>query len=88
MNRSWYTNTVDKRSPDTVHQILAFGTLDDIRSLKKTVGDGTIRKLFLSYPKKVYTQAALGFVKNFILHITGSIDEAKYLKNTPRSTRQ
>ena len=47
-----------------------------------------MKKLFLSYPKKVYTQAALGFVKNFILNITGSIDEAKYLKYTPRSTRQ
>lgn len=86
MNRSWYTNTIDKRSPDTVHQILAFGTLDDIRSLKKIVGVGTLRELFLSYPKKVYTQAALEFVKNYILHITSPIDEAKYLKFTPRST--
>ena len=87
MKFSWYTDTIRERSPDTIHQILAFGTIDDIRSLKKRVGEKTIRELFLNYPKKVYTLPTLGFVKSFILRITGPIDEAKYLKNTPRRTR-
>ena len=87
MNRSWYTNKVNEKSPDTIHQILAFGTLDDIRILKKTVGEEKMRELFLQYPKKVYTLAGLEFITNFILNITSSIDEAKYLKNTPRSIR-
>jgi negative regulator of genetic competence, sporulation and motility len=87
MNRSWYTDTADKKSPDTVHQILAFGTLEDIRSLKKAVGEAKIRELFINYPKKVYSRSLLEFVKKFILHIRNQVDEEKYLKYTPRSTR-
>lgn len=87
MKFSWYTDTVRVRSPDTVHQILAFGTLNDIRSLKKAIGEAKIKELFLHHPKKVYTQPLLGFVKNFILHITEPIDETRYLKYTTRRTR-
>lgn len=87
MNRSWYTNTIDKESPDTIHQILVFGTLDEIRSLKKSVGERRLKELFLRHPKKIYTMPAFNFIKNFILHINTSVDEQKYLKYTPRSTR-
>ncbi len=87
MNRSWYTKKVDKESPDTIHQILAYGTLAEIRLLKEKVGGGKIKKLFLQYPKKIYTLPLLNFVKNFILHINSSIDEKKYLKNTLRSIK-
>lgn len=84
MNRSWYNNTVDEKSPDAIHQILAFGTLDEIRELKNKVGRSKIKELFLHYPKKIYTSPTLNFVKNFILNINTSIDEQKYLKHTPR----
>lgn len=87
MNRSWYAPSANKKSPDTIHQILAFGTLDDIRSLKKTVGEGQIKELFLSHPKKIYTSPAFNFIKNFILHIRTSVDAQKYLKSTPRNIR-
>ena len=70
MKRTWYTNTVNDSSPDTTHQILAYGTLDEILTLKTNLGDDKIKKLFLSYPKKVYTQASLNFIKNFILAFT------------------
>jgi len=84
MKYSWYSRASNQKSPDTIHQILAFGTLDDIRTIKKIIGKEKARELFLRYPKKVYTLAGLKFIKNFILNITGSIDDAKYLKNTPR----
>ena len=83
MDYSWYTSTKNEKSPDTIHQILAFGSLSDIRSLKKIVGKEKLKTLFLKYPKKIYTAPLLNFVKNIILHIS-SIDEKKYLKNTPR----
>ncbi len=83
MNYSWYTNAKNKKSPDTVHQILAFGSLSDIRSLKKILGEKKLKTLFLKYPKKIYTAPLLNFVKNIVLHIS-LIDEKKYLKNTPR----
>lgn len=87
MNRAWYTNSTDITSPDIVHQILAYGTLDDIKLLKKTVGVENIKDSFLNHPKKVYTAPSLNFVKNFILQIHHSIDDQKYLKNTPRNIR-
>jgi len=86
MNYSWYTNTVDNRTPDAIHQILAFGTMDDIRVLKKTIGDSKLRELFTRHPKKVYTIPVFNFLKKFVLHIQTSIDEQKYLKSTPRHT--
>lgn len=86
MNHIWYSSTNDKRSPDAIHQILAFGTLDDINALKKTVGEKEIRSLFMKYPKKIYTSSLLNFIKNFILRIPAPIDEQKYLKYTPRHT--
>ena len=86
-NRVWYSPKADIKSPDTIHQILMFGKLSDIRTLRKTVGEDTVKEAFLQFPKKVYTAAALNFIKNFILRLTISIDEQKYLKITPRITR-
>lgn len=84
MNRTWYSKTVGKNSPDAIHQILAFGSLEDIRSLKATAGEEKIKKLFVGYPKKVYTRPGLNFVKKFILHVKSPLDEQKYIKYTPR----
>ena len=86
MSYSWYAKRANKKTPDAIHQILAFGTLDDIKALKKTLGDKEIRDLFIKYPKKIYTSPILNFIKNFILHIKISIDEQKYLKYTLRHT--
>lgn len=83
----WYLSKVKENSPDSIHQILAFGTLNDIRALKSKVGEGKMKELFLLYPKKIYNRPALNFIKNFILHISGSVDDGKYLKNTLRNTR-
>jgi len=87
MNRVWYAPGDDIKSPDAIHQILMFGKLSEIQSLKKTLGSSTIKKIFLQYPKKVYTAPALNFVKNFILNLPASFDDQQYLKNTPRVTR-
>ncbi len=86
-NRVWYAPKADIKSPDTVHQILMFGKLSEIQSLKKTLGEQTIKELFVRFPKKIYTAAALNFIKNFILRLQTPIDEQQYLKITPRVTR-
>ena len=87
MKQIWYSPNSDIESPDAIHQILMFGTIKDIKSLKKHLGEDKVKKMFLRYPKKIYTDAALNFVKNFVLDITTPIDEQKYLKYTPRHTR-
>lgn len=86
-NRVWYAPKADLKSPDTIHQILMFGKLSDIQSLKKAVGETTVKELFLRFPKKIYTSAALNFIKNFILRLQTPIDEQQYLKYTPRTIR-
>ncbi|MDP2649515.1 MAG: hypothetical protein Q8P10_01590 [bacterium] len=88
MKQVWYSSNPDMKSPDTVHQILMFGTLSDIKSLEKRLGKKTIGQLFLRYPKKIYTNTSLNFIKNFVLNINTPIDDQKYLKNTPRNIRQ
>jgi hypothetical protein len=87
MNRVWYSSRAKLNSPDTIHQILMFGNLSEIKSLKKELGELNLKKLFLNYPKKIYTASALNFIKNYILGIQSSIDEQKYLKYTPRAIR-
>ncbi len=85
-NLVWYAPKANIKSPDTIHQILMFGKLSDIKSLKKTVGENAVKEAFLLFPKKIYTNAALNFIKNFILKISTPIDEQQYLKHTPRIT--
>lgn len=85
--RVWYSPKTDIKSPDAIHQILMFGRLTDIQSLKKKVGEAKLKEIFLRFPKKIYTNPALNFIKNFILKIKTSIDEQKYLKTAQRIVR-
>lgn len=86
-DRVWYAPKSDIKSPDTIHQILMFGKLSDIQSLKRTIGENIVKEAFLHFPKKIYTAPTLNFIKNFILKISTPIDEQQYLKFTPRITR-
>ncbi|MCL4393100.1 hypothetical protein M1145_03080 [Patescibacteria group bacterium] len=86
-NFIWYSPDTNINAPDTIHQILMFGKLSDIAFLKKNLGKAKIKEQFLRYPKKIYTPAALNFIKNFILEIHTPIDEQQYLSHTSRSTR-
>ena len=69
-----------------MHQVLAYGTFNEIKSLKNTLGEKIMKEIFVTHPKKLYTASALNFIKKFVLHLS-SIDEQKYLKSTPRYTR-
>lgn len=88
MNKTvWYSSKANLNSPDVIHQILMYGTLYEIKSLIETLGENTVKELFLEYPKKIYTASALNFIKKNILHVRSSIDDQKYLKSTPRNIR-
>ena len=88
MNYSWYTEPSNINSPDLIHQILAYGKLEEILNLRKKEGREKLSQLFLSHPKNVYSAPSLHFIKKFILGIDGQLDEKKYLKNAPRYIRQ
>lgn len=80
----WYSKNVDVSTPDFVHQTLMHETLEEIKELQEKIGQEKVRELFVRHPKKIYTNAAFNFIKNFILHISLPIDEQKYLKHTSR----
>lgn len=87
MNYSWFTKSTNINTPDTIHQILAFGTLSDIKSLKEKIGKNKLKNIFVQNPRKIYTAALFNFIKNIVLDINVSIDESKYLKYAPRNIR-
>lgn len=87
MNYSWYAPDKTTLSSDQIHQTFAYGSLEDIKKLKNTVGEEKLRTLFLQSPKKVYTPALLYFIQKFILNIDIPFDEQKYLSTTPRNIR-
>ncbi|MCX6812594.1 MAG: hypothetical protein NTW79_03155 [Candidatus Berkelbacteria bacterium] len=80
----WFKKNDDLNSADVVHQILVFGTLEDIAEMKSKIGAVKIRRIFLDQPKKIYTRPELNFVKNYLLKIDKKISIDKYLQYTPR----
>jgi hypothetical protein len=83
----WYKKSDDTQSADTIHQILAFGTLEDIADLKSEVGDKKMREIFIQKPRNVYTKADFNFVKQYLLKIDQEIDETSYLKTSARNIK-
>lgn len=86
-NYTWYNKTLDLSKPEAIHQVLALGTIEEIKELKQLLGQEELRRVFLGYPMKVYRPENLNFIKNFLLNIKEPIDEKRYLKDTLRNPR-
>lgn len=63
-----------------IHQILAYGSLQHIRLLKKIYPNEVIKNTFINFPKNVYTKPVFLFVKNFLLEINDKLNEKDYIK--------
>ncbi len=64
-----------------IHQILNYGNLSQIKWLFKVYKKEEIRRIFLKFPKRIYTPAMFYFVKNFILDLKKKqLREEKYVK--------
>lgn len=71
-----------------IHQILMYGTLEDIQFLHRLYDDVEIKRVFLQHPAKIYTKHALAFTRNYILGLEkAKINESAYLTSTPRVIR-
>ena len=76
-----------------IHQVLIYGTLEEIRWLFNTYSKREIINVFLSKPNKIYPRAVFYFIKNFILGLKSrELQEEKYVTSIsgpirPRSTR-
>ena len=64
-----------------IHQVLAYGDMDEIKWLFTVYLKEEIKNIFISHPSKIYTRPIYFFVKDFILNIEEDIDEIDYVKN-------
>ena len=64
-----------------IHQILAYGDMEEIKWLFKTYGETEIKDVFINCPRNVYTRPVFLFIKNYILEIREILDEKEYVKN-------
>lgn len=72
-----------------VHQVLSFGSFKQIKWLFKVYGRREIQKVFLKYPKKVYTASMFNFIKKFILSLKNKkLDKQKYVKTSLRTVKR
>ena len=63
-----------------IHQVLMYGTLEQIRWLFNVYGKKRIRGVFLREPQRIYNPPTLFFIKNFILDLKNvSINKEKYV---------
>lgn len=70
---------IDKHKGYIIHQILRFGTLDDIKWLFKTYTRDKICDFFLENPRKNYGRQDFQFIKNYILRLRDRLDSNKYV---------
>lgn len=85
-NLIWYQKA-NLSSPETVHQVLVFGSFEQLKDLEESISLKKICQIFIGRPKKLYTKPEFNFIKNYILKIEEPLDESKYLKDTPRNIR-
>jgi hypothetical protein len=77
---------MEKDKAYIIHQILMYGSLEDMQWLKRTYSLQNIKDTFMRQPSKVYTPQAFHFVTHAFLHLQDNEqpDEQSYLKTTPR----
>ena len=70
-----------------IHQVLASGTLDNIKWLFGAYGYDKVRKVFIDHPAKSYTEKTLNLFESVLLGISGAVDRSNYVKTYPRVIR-
>lgn len=89
----WSTSVKDldikKDQNYIIHQILAFGSIEEWRWLFKTYSLKNINTLFVKEPSKIYFAERFFFVKDVLLGLKDiNLVKEYYVVNTPRIIRQ
>jgi len=82
---TWYAQNLELANPEVIHNILMYGSLEDIIKLRKDLGAATVDDAFINHPKKIYSKPAYYFIKHYIIKSDIELDESKYLKTAPRT---
>lgn len=71
-----------------IHQVLAYGTWENLKWLFSTYSSDEIKNVFINYPAKDYTFPAFNFTKNILLNLPdGFIDQTLYVRSFPRNIK-
>ena len=63
-----------------IHQVLRYGTLNDINWLFHTYSREKVRNVFLKHPSKNYGKESLYFIKDYILGLKNQeLDQDSYV---------
>lgn len=81
----WSTNTenldIERDRNYIIHQVLMYGTLEQIKWLFRIYGKKTVRQVFLKEAQNIYSPPALFFIKDIILNLKNTpIDQRRYVK--------
>lgn len=72
-----------------VHQVFAYGRMEDILWLLQAYTRYNLRKVFTTIPYKDYDRARFYFIKDFILDLEAAhLDERLYVRDIPRNIGQ
>lgn len=82
-----WSKNIDKLDLDQdksyiIHQVLRFGSLQDIHWLFTIYPPQTVKQEFIRHPQPIYSKSSLNFIKNTVLDLTNQrIDESRYLQS-------
>ena len=93
----WSTNVklldIKKHKGYIIHQVLLYGTFEELQWLFSTYSKKEIIDVFINMPQKIYPRSMYYFVKNFILQLKDrNLSEGAYVtsisgKIIPRAAR-
>lgn len=79
---------IEKDKNYIIHQVFAYGTLEEILWLFKTYPKTALVKVFTTIPYKDYFAPRFSFIKNYFLGLKNlTMNENRYVKNIPRDIR-
>lgn len=80
---------IEKNKGYIIHQVLLYGTLEEIRWLFQTYTKKVIQDIFVNQPAKMYPKEYYQFIKNNILSLTNlKLDEHQYITSISGPVRQ
>jgi hypothetical protein len=85
-SRNAHALDMDRDKTYIIHQVLMYGSLEDMQWLKTAYSLETVQDIFVRYPAKIYTPQAFRFIVKAFLHLPfyQKINEQCYLKTSPR----
>jgi len=72
---------IEKDKIYIIHQVLSYGSMDDIRLLSRLYPKNEIINVFKNFPKRIYTRPVFLYLRDFLLKIGPVLDEKNYVKN-------